>query len=81
MSFRRLAADGGDLGSVGWRLLYQTAEFLGVNASALVTYFTHRGLCYVERVGDRPRLMAAPRLFEIEDSLEPLAWTSRSVAS
>lgn len=79
-SFQRLAADGGDLGSVGWTLLYRTAEFIGVNASALVTYFTHRGLCYVEWGGERRRLMAAPRLFEIADVLEPVAWTSRSVA-
>jgi hypothetical protein len=80
-SFQRLAADGGDLGAVGWTLLYRTAEFIGVNATALVTYFTHRGLCYVERGGDRSRLMAAPRLFEVDHLLEPVTWTSRSAAS
>jgi hypothetical protein len=80
-AFQRLAADGGDLGAVGWTLLYRTAEFIGVNATALVTYFTHRGLCYVERGGDRSRLMAAPRLFEVDHLLEPVTWTSRSAAS
>lgn len=29
--FQRLAAGGGDLGSAGWALLYQIAEFVGVN--------------------------------------------------
>ena len=80
-AFQRRAADGGDLGGAGWSLLYQTAEFIGVNISALVTYFTHRGLCYVERGGDRSRLMAAPRLFEVDHLLEPVTWTSRSAAS
>jgi hypothetical protein len=81
VAFQRRAADGGDLGGAGWRLLYQTAEFVGVNISALVTYFTHRGLCYVEANGGRQRLMAAPRLLEVDDLLEPVTWSSKSIAS
>jgi hypothetical protein len=80
-AFQRRAAEGGDLGRVGWQLLYQIAEFVGVNISALVTYFTNRGLCHVVADGGRQRLMAAPRLFEVDDLLEPVTWTSRSVAS
>ncbi|MDP8921558.1 MAG: hypothetical protein M3O34_01620 [Chloroflexota bacterium] len=35
-AFQRLAGDGGDLGGAGWQLLYQVAEFVGVNITALV---------------------------------------------
>lgn len=79
-AFQRRAANGGDLGGTGWSLLYEIAEFVGVNISALVTYFKHRGLCYVVSDGGKQRLMAAPRLFEIDEYLEPETWTSSSVA-
>ena len=81
VEFRRLASYGGELGGTGWRLLYDIAEFLGVNISALVTYFKHRNLCYVVPDGRKQRLMAAPRLFDVDDSLEPVTWTSNSIAS
>ncbi len=35
-AFQRLAGDGGDLGGAGWQLLYQVAEFVGVNITALL---------------------------------------------
>ena len=75
--FQRRAADGGDLGSIGWQRLYEIAEFVGVNISALVTYFTHRGLCCVIADGKRQRLVAPLRLFEVDAWLEPATWTSR----
>jgi hypothetical protein len=80
VEFRRRAAEGGDLGGAGWCLLYETAAFIGVNISALVTYFGHRGLCHVVREGGGRRLIAAPPLFRVDESLEPVTWTSRSVA-
>jgi len=77
---RRRAAHGGELGTVGWSLLYQTAEFIGVNISALVTYFGHRGLCHVVAHEGRRRLVAAPRLFGVDEWLEAGTGTDRSVA-
>jgi hypothetical protein len=54
-SFMNRAADGGDLGTSGWDQLYRTAEFIGVNPSALLTYFQHTGLLRVAEVPQRPR--------------------------
>ena len=80
LAFQRLAADGGDLGGAGWHLLYKVAEFIGINITALVTYFSHRGLCHVTTDGSRRRLMAAPKLFQLDVCLEPVTWTNRSIA-
>ncbi len=80
LELHRRGVGGGDLGGAGWSLLYEIAEFIGVNITALVTYFGHRGLCHVVHDGGRRRLIAAPPLFRVDDSLEPVTWTSRSVA-
>ena len=58
LRFRSLAEHGGDLGGLGWRLLYRCAEAIGVNISALVRYFEQRRLCRVERSGGTSRLVA-----------------------
>ena len=60
--FRQLAARGGELGGSGWRLLYRTAEAIGVNISALVTYLAQRGFIMVVPGGGKQQLMAAPQL-------------------
>ena len=62
LEFRRLAARGGDLGGLGWRLLYRTAEAIGVNISALVTYLEQRGFIIVAPGGGKQRLLAVPQL-------------------
>lgn len=69
LEFRNRAMVGGDLGSAGWRLLYQTAESIGVNTSALVRYFGYRGLVQVVEDSERRRLVAAPQLFEAVEYL------------
>ena len=58
LEFRRLAAQGGDLGSYGWKLLYRTSEAIGVNITAVVRYFTHLGFIWVEDPNGRKRLIA-----------------------
>ena len=55
-----LATKGGDLGGRGWRLLYATAEAIGVNPPALLRYFGHRGWFHIKEDRGRRRLIAAP---------------------
>lgn len=61
--FRRLAVKGGDLGSTGWQLLYQTAGDIGVNITALVSYFERRGLYRIESHDGKRSLIANPQQF------------------
>lgn len=61
LSFENLAQRGGELGSQGWLLLYEVAECIGVNVSALVRYLTYRGLIHVEADGERQRLYGSNR--------------------
>jgi hypothetical protein len=63
LQFSRLATEGGDLGSLGWSLLYKTAELIGVNITALSKYFQQRGLFRIEQEEGRRRVIAAPQLF------------------
>jgi hypothetical protein len=65
MAFQALcvrAEQGGELGGQGWRLLYETGAFIGVNISALVRYLSLRGLIAVERRGMRHHLYGLRRL-------------------
>ena len=63
LRFESLAAAGGDLGPFGWRLLYEAAEDIGANISALTRYLQQRGVVRIEEEGGRRRLIAAPQLF------------------
>lgn len=60
-------AKGGDITYPGWSLLYQIAEAIGVNISALVKYFGQRGMLSVDVTGGNRRLIAAPRFAGMED--------------
>ena len=46
-----LADAGGELGRNGWRLLYNSADFIGINATVLARYWEQRGLLHVEPGG------------------------------
>jgi hypothetical protein len=66
-----LGANGGELDFRGWRLLQKTADFLGVNRSALFRYFERRGLLYVVEQHGRRTLMATRNLYRGLEWLEP----------
>jgi hypothetical protein len=57
-----LVVRGGELGGYGWHLLYETSEFIGVNITALVRYFSDRGFIARERDGVESKLYAGSRL-------------------
>jgi hypothetical protein len=61
LRFQPLAERGGELGSRGWRLLYEITESIGVNISALVRYLTYRGLIHTETDGENQRLYGSNR--------------------
>jgi hypothetical protein len=67
--YERRAARGGELGRSGWRLLYETAAFIGVNITALTGYFEQRGWHRVESRDGGQRLIAHPQLIG-DDGLE-----------
>lgn len=62
--FQRLAAGGGDLGTTAWRPLYDTAEAIGVNISALARYFQQRRVFRIVAQDGKQRIVAAPQLFQ-----------------
>lgn len=62
--FQHLAEAGGDLGTTAWRPLYETAQVIGVNITALVRYLEQRGLFRVVEQGGKRRIIADPQLFE-----------------
>lgn len=77
-SFLELLArvkQGGDLGRYAWRLLYDTADRIGVNPPALLRYFGHRGLCRLVTDGRVNSLVADPQLFA------GVAWLESEAAS
>jgi hypothetical protein len=78
-SFLELLArvkQGGDLGRYAWRLLYDTADHIGVNPPALLRYFGHRGLCRLVTEDGVRSLVADPQLFAGVTWLESEAATA-----
>lgn len=65
-AFHQLAAlveRGRELGGTGWRALYETAEFIGVNINAISRYFARHGFLHIDRECGAPRLYPGGRLF------------------
>ncbi|MBI4496681.1 MAG: hypothetical protein HY689_02135 [Chloroflexi bacterium] len=60
--FQHLIAEGGELPNWGWRLLYESAEFIGINPTALVDYLQQRGLFHITPRNGKKRLVANPSL-------------------
>jgi hypothetical protein len=50
--FIELVSRGGEAGKNGWRLLYRTAEFIGINAPLLAKYWDHVGLIKLTKGGE-----------------------------
>ena len=51
LEFMALADVGGNLGKNGWRLLYRSAEFIGINATVLARYWQNQGLLQIDGDG------------------------------
>jgi len=69
LEFKQVSADGGDISSPGWGLLYDIAEAIGVNISALVKYFSQHGVLSVIDDHGKRRLIAATPLIGAEEWL------------
>jgi hypothetical protein len=61
--FQRLAAQCVELAGDGWHLLYETADGIGVNASALVRYLEKRRMFQIVQREDRRFILPMPTLF------------------
>jgi hypothetical protein len=80
LKFLRLAAQGDDMGSEGWRLLAWIATAIGVNRTALRRYFEQHGICRFTQEGGTPRLIGTQQPFGGFVCLEPESASIRSIA-
>ena len=60
--FLRSVAEGGDLGGSGFNLLYQAAEYVGANPSALINYLEKKGYYSLVRKEGKTRMFGNPQL-------------------
>lgn len=60
--FKLMLGRGSDLGGSGLNLLYQAAEFIGVNPSALIGYLEKKGIYNLVRQNGKTRLFANPQM-------------------
>ena len=80
MKFARLAANGGDMGPEGWRLLSWISTAIGVNRTALRRYFEQHGICHFTQEDGTPRLIGTQQPFGGFVCLEPKSASIRSIA-
>jgi hypothetical protein len=80
LKFIRLAAEGGDMGRDGWRLLEWIETAIGVNRTALRRYFEQHGICRFTQEGGTARLIGMQQPFGGFVCLEPKSASIRSIA-
>jgi len=80
LNFLQLAAMGGDMGPLGWRLLRAVSTVIGVNTTALRRYFEQHGICRFSDEDRTPRLIGTPRPFRGFVCLEPESALLKSIA-
>ena len=80
LRFVRLAAEGGDMGSKGWRLLEWIETAIGVNRTALRRYFEQHGICRFSQEDGTARLIGTQQPFRGFVCLEPKSASIRSIA-
>jgi hypothetical protein len=80
VNFLQHASTGGNLGPVGWRLLYSVSAVIGVNITALVRYLEQHELCRLVARGDQTRLLGVRRPFRGFECLQATPGRNRLVA-
>jgi len=80
LRFLRLAAQGGDMGRDGWRLLEWIETAIGVNRTALRRYFEQHGICRFTQEDGTARLIGTQQPFGGFVCLEPKSAAIRSIA-
>ena len=80
LKFIRLAAEGGDMGPAGWRLLRGISTAIGVNRTALRRYFEQHGICRFTQEGGTARLIGTQQSFGGFVCLEPRSASIKSSA-
>jgi len=79
LKFIRLAAEGGDMGRDGWRLLKWIETAIGVNRTALRRYFEQHGICRFTQEDGTARLIGTQQPFGGFVCLEPKSAAFRSM--